>query len=123
MFTLDTNAVIYHLRDEPSIRELINQSLGGLLPLYISAISVTELLRFPKLSSQEESSILELLSALSVVPVDLQIAHKAGEIGRAYNIKLADSIIAATALFTGSPLLTRNVRDFRRVPSLSLQNI
>ena len=39
------------------------------------------------------------------------------------NLKLADSIIAATALFTGTALLTRNVRDFKRVAGLRVEAI
>jgi predicted nucleic acid-binding protein len=34
-----------------------------------------------------------------------------------------DSTIAATAMFTGSTLLTRNTRDFEKVPQLSLLKI
>jgi predicted nucleic acid-binding protein len=36
---------------------------------------------------------------------------------------LADAFIAATALFTGSTLLTSNVRDFKKIPSLKLQAV
>ena len=59
----------------------------------------------------------------SVISVDGLLADRAGTIGRTHKVELADSVIAATALFTGSTLLTRNTRDFRRVPSLSLQKI
>jgi len=40
-----------------------------------------------------------------------------------HGLKIADSAIAATALFTGSTLLTRNVKDFKRVPELKIQGI
>lgn len=50
-------------------------------------------------------------------------AARRGEARRKnYSLKIADSAIAATALFTGSILLTRNVKDFRRVPELKLQS-
>lgn len=123
MYTLDTNVLIYHLHDEQSARAFIDESMRNFFPLYISTITVTELLKWPGLPSSEELAIEELLTALSVLPLDVQIARIAGQLGRNYNLKLADSIIAATALFTGSTLVTRNVRDFRRVPSLTLQNI
>ena len=123
MYTLDTNAIIYHLNNEPGVRGFIDEAMTNFTPLYVSAITVTELLIFSGLSQQEEASISALLPALSVVSIDLEIARRAGGLGRNYNLKAADSLIAATALFTGSALLTRNVRDFRRVPSLMLQNI
>ena len=123
MYTLDTNALIYHLHDERSVRGFIDDAIRNALPLYISSISVTELLRFQQLPLGEELAIAELLPALSVVPVDLQIARKAGELGRFYTVKLADSIIAATALFTGTTLITRNVKDFKKIDGLAIQKI
>ncbi|HEY4516467.1 MAG TPA: PIN domain-containing protein [Candidatus Paceibacterota bacterium] len=80
-------------------------------------------MRFSKLPPQEEADIYALLPAFSIIPLDLQIAENAGSIGRTYNIDLADAVIAATALFTGSSLVTRNVRDFKRVPSLVVEAI
>lgn len=91
--------------------------------MYVSAVSVCELFIFPKLTETEEKNILKFLSICSIITLDADIASRAGSIGRKYAIKLPDSIIAATTLFTGSTLMTRNTRDFRRVPSLSLQNI
>jgi len=37
-------------------------------------------------------------------------------------LKLPDAIIAATALHLGMPLMTRNVKDFQKVPDLDLFN-
>jgi predicted nucleic acid-binding protein len=34
-----------------------------------------------------------------------------------------DSAIAATALFTETQLITRNVRDFKHIPELALREI
>ena len=38
-------------------------------------------------------------------------------------LKLPDAIIAATALHTGTPLLTRNVKDFKKVRGLKLLEV
>ena len=89
----------------------------------MSVITEAELFRFPELQSHEESAILDLLPAFSIVPLDSHIARMAGALGRVHNLKLADSVIAATALFTGTTLVTRNVRDFRRVQGLSIEKI
>ncbi|MBI4032478.1 PIN domain-containing protein, partial [Candidatus Berkelbacteria bacterium] len=56
-------------------------------------------------------------------PVDSKIAPVAAFIRRTHRLKLADSIIAATALFTGTTLITRNTQDFRKVHRLKLKKI
>jgi predicted nucleic acid-binding protein len=38
-------------------------------------------------------------------------------------LKTPDSAVASTALFTGSTLVTRNTRDFQKVPQLSVREI
>ncbi len=123
MYTIDTNAFIYYLHGEEDIKKFLDDSLRTPQPLYISAITITELLRFPKLTSDEEALISEIAPAFSIIPVDAYIAKGAGRIGRIYNLKLADSVIAATALFTGSAVVTRNVRDFKRVVGLRVESI
>ncbi len=123
MYTLDTNTILYYNRAEESVRIFIDKALLNNIPLYVSAITVTELYIYPKLTTQEEDGIRKILSLCSIINLDSVVAVHAGSIGRTYNLKLGDSIIAATALFTGSTLVTRNVRDFRRVPSLAVQSI
>jgi len=123
MYTLDTNIIIYHFHNDLGVREFMNSVSTSSTPIYISAITIAELLRFPDLSVKEEVSILELLPMFSIIPFDLQIAKEAGLFGRKYNLKLADSIIAATTLFTNSTLVTRNIKDFKKIPNLSLLKI
>lgn len=123
MYTLDTNAILYYISGDSSVRILVDGALVRNAPLYVSTIVIAELLRFQKLSAKEESGIRQFLSLCSVVNLDILIADSAGSIGRTYNLKLADSVIATTALFTGSTLVTRNTRDFRRVPSLVVEGI
>jgi predicted nucleic acid-binding protein len=57
-----------------------------------------------------------LLTTLTVIDVDSRIAQLSGQLRARYGIKALDSFIAATALMTGTTLVTRNVRDFHRVP-------
>ena len=123
MYTLDTNVLIYHLHDERTVRDFVDELAQRQSPTYISVLTITELLRFAKLSPNEESAIAELLTIFSAISIDSQIARAAGGLGRQYGLKLADSIIAATALFTGTALVTRNVRDFKRVLSLVVKKI
>ncbi len=123
IYTLDTNTIIYYLHADQGVRRFVDISIQNKAPIYISVITETELLRYRRLTNEEESAIVHFLSGFSTIPLDSFLARKAGAVGRAYNLKLADSIIAATALFTGSTLVTRNVRDFKRVPDLSVEKI
>ena len=68
------------------------------------------------LTSDEESLIENLLATVHHTG-DSDMARLAALVRRCYRIKVPDSIIAATAMFTGSTLLTRNTRDFRKIPS------
>lgn len=102
-----------------ALRDIFTQNI----PLYISAITEAELFGFPDLSNQESLHIEEILRTIAIIPVDSRIARTTGGIRRAHRVNLADSVIAATALFTGTTLLTRNTRDFKKIPNLLLQQI
>lgn len=123
MYTLDTNAIIYCLKDDKTATPIIKAVLGKSTPVYISSITELELFAYPDLSWREEELINYLLESLSIISLDSQLARMAGEIRSKFRLKVADSAIAATALFTGTTLLTRNVKDFKRVPNLKLQKI
>ena len=120
MYTLDTNAILYYLKDDPDTVSSLRNIFTRNVPLYVSAITELELFAFSNLSATEEALIEELLTTVAVISVDSHIARLAAFIRRQYRLKVPDSAIAATAMFTGSTLLTRNTRDFRRVPRLSL---
>ena len=123
MYTLDTNAIIYYLKDDPHAAAVLSDIFTEDSPLYISAITEIELFGFPKLSDNEVEQIEAILRTVAIIPVDSRIARTAGFIRRNYHVNIADSAIAATALFTGTILLTRNIRDFCRIPNLSVQQI
>ena len=77
-----------------------------------------ELFAYTDLTLDEEALIEKLLTTISVIPVDSRVARPAALMRRRYRLKVPDSVIAATAMFTGSKLLTRNTKDFRKIPSL-----
>lgn len=71
--------------------------------------------------ASEEDVIQNLLSSFREIEVGREIAEEAGRIRRSTRIPLPDAVIAATATMLGLTLLTRNRRDFERVPSLKLR--
>ena len=54
------------------------------------------------------------------IPLDRPLTRLAAQIRTKTKIAFADATIAATALFTNTPLLTRNVRDFKCIHNLQL---
>jgi len=107
---LDTDVLIDHLRGH---RHLSDGDAA------ISVISRTELFAG---SERQEKSVEALLEDYEEVAVDASIARRAGRIKRRTGLKIADALIAATALEHNLPLLTRNLRHFERVANLDLRS-
>jgi predicted nucleic acid-binding protein len=104
-------------------RYCVAAGLAQNTPINISAITELELFAFANLSAREESLIEDLLATVSIITVDSRIARLAALARKSYGLKVPDSVIAATAMFTGSTLITRNTRDFRRVQNLAVLKI
>jgi predicted nucleic acid-binding protein len=83
-------------------------------------MSEVELFSFSHLTEKEIQAIDSILATLSIIPLDSQIAQMAGFIRRTHRLKVPDSVIAATALFTGSILVTKDTHDFKRIEHLKL---
>lgn len=123
MYTLDTNAVLYYLEDDPDAVTVLQGIFAQNVPLYVSAVTELELFAFSTPTTEEQKLIEEILTTVSVIPLDSRMARLAAFVRREYRLKVVDSVIAATALFTGSALVTRNTRDFRGVARLSLVEV
>jgi predicted nucleic acid-binding protein len=93
------------------------------VPVYISVMTEAELFAFPHLSDEEAERIEQFLKTVSIIPMDSQIARMTAVVRKTYQLKIADSVIAATALFTGTGVVTRNTQDFQKVPHLLVEEI
>jgi predicted nucleic acid-binding protein len=123
MFVLDTNAIIYYLKDEQSAVKVIDKIFTQNSIVYISVITELELLSFSNLTTNELNKIEEFSQIVAIVPLDSRLARMAANLRRLYKIKTVDSIIAATSLYTGSVLVTRNIKDFQKIIGLKLIQI
>jgi predicted nucleic acid-binding protein len=124
VYTLDTNAIIYFIKDDERAAPVISDILADpATPSYISTVTEGELFAYSRLTDSEIARIEDFLELVTIIPLDSRIARLAGSIKAAYRMELGDSFIAATALLMRSTLLTRNVRDFRKIPQLSLRAI
>jgi len=115
---LDTNIVIYACQSDGAM----------LLPwtgdAHASVASVTwvEALGFTGISAAEDAAIRGFLSQCLCCPLDDEVIERAVLVRQQKRMKLGDSIIAATALEYGLPLVTRNEADFKDVPGLQIIN-
>ena len=50
--------------------------------------------------------------------VDNPISLLAGDIGRRYGLAVPDAVIAATALMNNAELITKNIKDFKKITEL-----
>lgn len=107
-YLLDTDVFVDHLRG----RARLVVPSG---PKRISVITRAELLAAKRV---DEAAINRLLAAYDEAPVDRAVAEEAGRLRRDAGIALPDAIIVATALLTGSTLITRNRSHFDRIRGL-----
>lgn len=122
MYILDTNCAIYYLKNEAPVADIlepiINNRQAG-----VSTITEIELFSFPYMDERQAEAASKFLETVYITVLDSKIARLAGKLRSLYKIPLADSAIAATALYLRSTLLTRNIKDFKRIPDLKLQKI
>lgn len=97
----------------------------------LSAIGLTELIhglyraKTPAMRLRRESFLTELLADLTVCPYTKETAMLAGKLdgeqqSKGVVIPFGGLLIGATALSLGYSVLTVNLRDFRRIPGLSV---
>ena len=120
MYTLDTNAIIYYLDDDPTVVPLLDPIFGQESALFVSIVTELELLSHPGLTEEDIAEIQQLLTSVVIFPLESRLAQLAGALRRQYHLKTPDSVVAATALLTRTTLVTRNIRDFQGIDGLSL---
>ena len=123
--TIDTNILIAYLGGESKIIEQIQEWRRQDVILFVSSITECELLSYSKLSGAFEKKIERFLRENFIdVPFSRQIAQRAGVIRRkTTGLKLPDAAIAALAQEMKTPLVTRNVRDFKKISDLPIVTI
>lgn len=122
--TIDTNIVIGYLNGDKGIIKQIKEWRVEERILIIPTIVESEVLSFSGLSLKEQRVIERFIEENFIsVAYDRQIAHIAARLRRETKIKFPDAGIAATAIFTHTPIVTKNVKDFRRITGLEVINI
>lgn len=122
--TLDTNIVIAYLAgDEEVIRVLDTWKKAG-SPLFLPAVVEAEVLAFSGWNEAERGETKKFLAENFVfIPFDRNTTNIAADIRRETKVKFPDAAVAATAIFTNTTLVTRNIKDFRKIPKLFLKEL
>jgi len=120
MLVLDTNAIIYHLAGQETVGKTLSSYIADGETIAVPTIVVAEFLSFPLVGDSDVYRFNLFLNQVEVLDFELPIAQMAGKIRRERKIGLADAAIAATALVYGAPVVTRNAKDFKKVPGLKI---
>lgn len=122
--TLDANIVIDYLHGDVTVIERLSQWKREGVTFLIPTMAEAEILSFHSLTSTERTAIESYIeNNFTSIPFDRAVARIAAEIRRGFRVKLPDAAIAATALYTHTPVVTRNVKDFRHIKGLDLLTI
>ncbi len=103
-FVLDTNFILEYLKGVPAPVRFLDAKNDPVL--WISDITRMELFSYPFLDDLEENRILDFLEHVDIYPVTERIGDIAIVFRRSSRRKLPDSIIVATAVHLGAPLVT-----------------
>jgi len=120
-YLLDSNVIIGYLAGQISfsgmdfVSEIVSNKPN------ISVISQIEVLRFND-TPENEAVLEEFINMSKIYPLSNNVAERTIKLCKQIKIKLADAIIAATALSEGFTLVTRNIHDFDKIPDLILLN-
>ena len=115
-YLADTNAVLYFLSGKECMKPFVSSRFA------VSVINELELLSFPKITDEEERQIRGFIEKSVVLDLEDRIKERTIQLRRAYNVKLPDAIVAATAIEHEMMLITADI-GFERIKELKLKLI
>lgn len=126
-FLLDTDICIYLLKRQPSVLAQFTQH--RISDIGISAITVAELEYgiAKSASAKNKRTLASWLALLQQPPFDSSASSTYGQVRADLELKGTpigplDTLIAAHALALGLTLVTNNVREFKRISGLKIEN-
>ncbi|KXK47698.1 MULTISPECIES: type II toxin-antitoxin system VapC family toxin [Nitrosomonas] len=130
MLILDSNTISYYFRGDPQVvlRLQAQRPQDVAVPAIVEYELRYGLLRLsPEMAAPRLAALTTLLLPMQKLPFDSECADHAARIRTTLEaagnpIGPHDTLIAATALRHGATLITRNVREFSRVPGLQWIN-
>jgi predicted nucleic acid-binding protein len=120
-YLIDTNILIYHTTGSKESSDILNNAITQ-QSFNISIITKIEFLGWDKHTVDGFEKCKKLIESATIYSLGHDIAEKAIQIKKEKKIKLADAVIAATAILNNLVLVTRNTDDFKEVLELKVIN-
>lgn len=121
MVIFDTNILIELYRGNESVKEEITLLNPGVF--YISSITAAEFM----IGARDKSDLKKIerqLSKYTIIPINTEISDIFIDLFKTLTLShrpgIADSLIAATALYYHLPLYTYNKKHFQFIPGIQL---
>ena len=119
---IDTDVLIWLLRGRRSARD----ALARCRSVEMSAVTYMELVQGVR--DKEELRLLRRTIRLNrwhILPLTVEISHRATLYIESYalsdGVRVADALIAASAVQAGSTLMTANTRHYKCIPDIELE--
>ena len=119
---IDTDVLIWFLRGRSSARE----ALARCRPVELSAVTYMELVQGVR--DKNELRMLRRTIRLNewrILPLTEDISHRAVMYVEGYalsdGLRVADALIAASAVQSGAALMTANTRHYKCIPDIVLE--
>jgi tRNA(fMet)-specific endonuclease VapC len=128
MYALDTNTVLDYFKRKGGVgAKLLAVPPGEVALPAVAAYEVWVGVIGSQNAQRRQAEYEQFLSVVEVLPLDAAACRRAAELRVALERKgeaigPMDTLIAAIALAHGATLVTRNVREFERVPGLTVVN-
>ena len=121
---LDSNTVIYYLDESQPLPKMATTFLDEVVDAQcaISLVTKIEVVGKKSVGLAEENVLRNFCSYAEVLEIDDSVVEQPVGLRQQYKIKLADALIAATALVNGLTPITRNTKDFLPIAGLSIIN-
>ena len=134
---LDSSVGIASERRGLTVADLVASLRDRIGPNELLAVSVLTVMEIahgiaradtPERHARRSRFLADLLQGMYVCPVTAEIAHRAGLLdgflkAAGTSIAVTDLLIGATALELGYSVLTHNVRHFRSIPGLVVEQV
>lgn len=118
---IDSNIVI--LASKLQNVELLSKLKKEEANIKVSIITKIEVLGYHQLNQVQKKFLENFFKAITVLPVNENIAEIAILIRQKRPVSIADALIAATAVAFELELLTENIKDYRGIQNLDLLNV
>jgi predicted nucleic acid-binding protein len=109
---VDINVFIYLLNGDATAARFLREK-----DIFISFITEIELLSYKEFSGDNQRIINQLIDSTTIVHSNEHISRKAAEIRREYRLALPDAIIASTADFINTPLISAD-KSFLKIDDI-----